>query len=64
MADMVRKGRDGNRRLSEADVLEARALRTEGWTFQAIADRLGVSRAGAFYAVKGATWQHVKGATA
>ncbi len=58
MADMVAKGRDGRRRLTEAAVLEGRALRLAGWTFQQIADRYGVSRSGAFYAVTGKTWRH------
>lgn len=60
MADMVRKGRDGRRRLDEAIVARARELYASGWTFQAIADRYGVSRSGAFYAIKGQTWRHVE----
>jgi hypothetical protein len=59
MRDMVRKGRDGRRRLNEEIVQQARRLWREGWTQRAVADRYGVSEATIFLAVHGQTWRHV-----
>lgn len=46
-------------KLKEADVLRARALRVEGFTYKAIAKIIGVSTMTAFRAVTGQSWSHI-----
>lgn len=49
----------GTSKLSDAEVMSARRLRKQGWVYQQIADRLGVSKRTVMRAVKGETWRHV-----
>jgi len=49
----------GRAALDESAVAELRALRAEGWSYRALAEEYGVSRAAAYYAATGATWGHV-----
>ena len=48
----------GTSKLTDIAVVSARRLRAKGWTFQAIADRFGVSKKTAMSAVKGELWRH------
>lgn len=59
MQDMVRKRRDGRRRLDEEDVREARQAWRAGQTQRKLAEHFGVSEATIFMAVHGRTWRHV-----
>jgi hypothetical protein len=72
-ADMVRKGRyrspdpasapkgeaNGCSKLTEGGVRELRALREEGWTYQQLGDRYGVTKRAAWLVVKRQSWKHV-----
>jgi lambda repressor-like predicted transcriptional regulator len=62
-AELVARGeRNGRARLTDAQVVEARALRTEGWTLAALAARYGVSPGTLGYATRAdgtGTWSHL-----
>lgn len=47
-------------RLTDADIREARMLRSQGVTYQAIADRLGIVISHAYRIVNGHRWKHVE----
>lgn len=51
--------RHHNARLTEDVVREMRALRSQGWIYQAIGDHFGVNIATAYYVVNGKGWKHV-----
>jgi hypothetical protein len=66
MADCAAKGRSckgerqGRAKLTDAKVRQARLMRAEGMTYQAIADQLGVHSGDTISAVcRGVTWGHV-----
>ena len=51
--------RKAGSKLKEIDVRIARFLRTEGLTYQAIADKLGISEGHACEIVRGTKWSHI-----
>jgi len=65
MQDMVRHGttargeRSGKSKLTDRAVLEMRRMRRWGSSYQAIADRFGVSDTVARFAIIGKTWKHI-----
>ena len=65
MADCVAKNRQAKgkalpqSKLSPAQVLSARRLRSVGWTLKAIAERFGVDRMTISSAIKNTTWKHI-----
>jgi hypothetical protein len=46
-------------KLSEDQIRELRRLRAEGWTYPALADRFGITKANARMIAKRITWAHV-----
>lgn len=48
-----------NAKLTSADVVEMRQLRTEGMFYQKLAERFGVTKRAAILACKRQTWRHV-----
>lgn len=70
MADRDAKGRNRpprgeehpHAKLTTVDVLAARRLRAKGWSYQRIADRLGVDKKTAMRACKGEQWAHIPAA--
>lgn len=57
--DRVARG-EGRSLLTDNDVRRMRALRAEGWTYQAIATEFRVCSAQAYRIVKGLQWRHVQ----
>jgi HNH endonuclease len=55
----VRGAANGNARMSEAQALEAIALRSAGDSFQSIADRFGVTHQTIRNITSGSTWPHL-----
>ena len=68
MKDMVNAGRSAKgthhagTRLTEADVLEARRLRREGWPFSRLSEKYQVGISTLAHAVTGRNWKHLPGA--
>ena len=64
-ADKVKHGtinkgvRHGCAKLTEMDVKVARFLRSEGFTLQAIADKLNISNSHTYQIVSGSRWSHI-----
>lgn len=46
-------------KLTAADVLEARRLRSEGWTLTNLCDRFGIGKSGMHALCTGKNWKHV-----
>jgi len=65
MADMTNKGRRTRgsaitwAKLTEERVIELRSLRGQGWSYNRLAARYGVSKAAVVQAVQRMTWQHI-----
>ena len=55
----ARGERHGRARLEALELLEAKRLRGDGWTFRELARRYGVAPGTIRYAVRGETWGHV-----
>jgi hypothetical protein len=52
--------RNGSAKLSAGDVIELRALRRAGWKLRELANRYGLTVAGAGQIARGTTWAHLK----
>lgn len=50
----------GSAKLTEYDVRIARRLRQEGWSYEKLANKFGVTKRTILLAVKGKTWGHVQ----
>lgn len=67
MADMKSRGRSARgearpfAKLTDAKVVELRRLHSEGWTYERLGERYGVSRSCAHHVGIGRTWSHVPG---
>lgn len=56
--EFARGSKHGSSKLTEADVVEMRRLKGEGWSYPALARKFGVSRSNVWYIVTGSTWGH------
>jgi hypothetical protein len=52
-----------NAKLTDREVVELRRLRSDGWTWQALAERFGITVGTAHMAGTGRTWKHLEGDT-
>src|SRR5262245_448444 len=65
MADMTNKGRRSRgedrpaAKLTDARAVELRALRADGWSYNRLASRYGITRSAVIQVVQRKTWAHV-----